>query len=241
MQVKCGDDGSSANNCTFTGGSWHAEFYKHTSAFFKPHEYIENVTLQGITFTNANEVNIVFNDPVLGNGLPSHLEIKDCVFKENELNQNIFIGVQDSSLVVEDSVFSDNLIQSRTEPQQFSSALIYGYLAPTVSIKNCKFLRNTLISAVFGEFLSVILVIKDHAESRNSTLSITDSCFDNNIGNTFSLVLTDDQNYHSQSNLQSNNDFEQETWCLGIGERMDINSQDHYTCYENFTTGVCPE
>jgi len=239
--VMCGDDGKSSNNCTFKGGLKQIQMSQVNITSSKPHASLENITIQGITFTSSTGSNI----QVLEDGLPVHFTVKDCIFNKNDLYYNIFIEYDNSSLVVEDSKFTENTININ-EGLPFS-ACIFSITAPSVTIRNCEFLDNTSNNNVGGYTVATILLYDDKNLESNgefdTRLNITDSCFQRNLRNTHSLVLTDDKTYYSRNNLQAGNLFSLPATdlseCPGIGDPLDKQNGYTFECKEKFNLGGC--
>ena len=172
-----------------------------------------------------------------------------CFQQKNTLNFNIFIESKNSSLVIEDSVFTENIIEARTDMGLGSSACIYSYSGPSVNIKNCIFSKNTLRATLENIILATVLVFDDQTyankgEPSTTQLNITDSCFDENLRNTYSLVLTDTKNYYSRNNRQANNTFALPAnanleECPGLGDPLRINDAKTHECKEEFNLGGC--
>ena len=89
MHIRCGSDGSSANQCVLSGGHLqvhlsHEYYYttaaSSTSAALHPDNKhlhpIANTVLEGITFTAADSFNVLAE-------FPGDLTLRDCVFRDN--------------------------------------------------------------------------------------------------------------------------------------------------------------
>lgn len=70
MQVLCGENGDSANKCTFMGGSFQVGLMDE----FDSGEDISNILVKGVTFQGASIVN------VLANGY-GDVTLEDCIFQ----------------------------------------------------------------------------------------------------------------------------------------------------------------
>ena len=79
--ILCGDDGNSANNCTFTGGTFQIEIYPDDLADSNNVSLsLENILVQGITFTNVSEENIILYGNNDGEDINMDVTINDCLF-----------------------------------------------------------------------------------------------------------------------------------------------------------------
>lgn len=76
VQVLCGDDGSSANNCTIIGGTVHVA----ASTIVGMTEPPTNVVFSGLTFAETNRYSFWGN-------MPGDITFNDCIFKVSQFNQ----------------------------------------------------------------------------------------------------------------------------------------------------------
>ena len=83
VRIRCGEDGSSDNNCILKGGVYQLGFFRVSQSDIADLEAstatpqrIENVTVQGLTFNSAGTFNILIENE-------GDLTIADCVFVEN--------------------------------------------------------------------------------------------------------------------------------------------------------------
>jgi hypothetical protein len=70
IQIICGEDGKSENNCVFEGGNFQVHLYD----YFKTQSPIVNTLVKGITFTKVTTFSVLAENE-------GHLVIRDCVFK----------------------------------------------------------------------------------------------------------------------------------------------------------------
>ena len=70
--LRCGESGSSQNNCTIRGGD--AQFQMFLS--HHPESFRENVLVQGITYESVSPTRVA-----LAIVAPGYIEFRDCVFK----------------------------------------------------------------------------------------------------------------------------------------------------------------
>jgi len=77
MEVRCGQDGKSENNCQLVRGLVHVGIVDE----FKTNSKAENVILQGLTFFRATSVNVI---AMIG----GDITIKDCIFKVRKMGGN---------------------------------------------------------------------------------------------------------------------------------------------------------
>ena len=79
--ILCGDDGNSVNNCTFTGGTFQIEIYpEYLEDSNNVSLSLENILVQGITFTNVSEENIILYGNNDGEDINMDVTINDCLF-----------------------------------------------------------------------------------------------------------------------------------------------------------------
>ena len=91
VRIRCGDDGSSENNCILKGGVYQLGFFRVSSsdtadleaASPATRKRLENVTVQGLTFNSAGTFNILIENE-------GDLTITDCLFVENNNISPIF-------------------------------------------------------------------------------------------------------------------------------------------------------
>lgn len=76
VHIQCGDDGSSANNCTVIGGTLHVS----ASTIAGMTEPPTNVTFTGLTFADTNRYSFWGN-------MPGDITFEDCIFKVSQLSQ----------------------------------------------------------------------------------------------------------------------------------------------------------
>ena len=72
--IQCGDDGSSANNCTVLGGTVHVA----ASTIVGMTEPPTNVTFSGFTFTDTKRYSFWGN-------MPGDITFNDCIFQVSQL------------------------------------------------------------------------------------------------------------------------------------------------------------
>lgn len=77
IHIKCGDDGSSTNNCIFAGGAYQLRVDRPSTL-----GAINNVIVEGVTFHSATENNVVAS-------ASGAVSLKDCIFKNNDNNSVI--------------------------------------------------------------------------------------------------------------------------------------------------------
>ena len=90
VHVKCGPDGSSANQCILTGGKIHVAF---VNEFRGDHEHagpVTNVLVQGLTLQDAEWMNIWAEQA-------GDLLVKDCIIQQNSNMSPVQIIFNDSS------------------------------------------------------------------------------------------------------------------------------------------------
>lgn len=83
VNIVCGDDKNYDNNCTFIGGTFQIEVLEQNIPFFK-HATVENIRIEGFTFTEASEANFkIYGSDVekTGRSAPSaSVFVKNCRF-----------------------------------------------------------------------------------------------------------------------------------------------------------------
>jgi hypothetical protein len=137
-RVHCGEDGSSANNCTVRGGKNQVRVTQYS--YNK--EDKQRIEVKGFTFEGATEYNVfaafadgdfliedcIFRRNVKGAivfaavayQMPPQITFRRCIFDQNQMGDipSLFT-VQGIALAITDSVFSNNIFSSDTVVRSF--------------------------------------------------------------------------------------------------------------------------
>lgn len=264
IKILCGNKGRVGkieNNCTFTGGTYQIEIHdlsigSNTTDPISP----ENVQIQGFTFEQAKEANIIVYGSVKSdkemeiveydNKYGSSLYIKDCVFMNNHVNTNIWLMDNvDSYLNVQRSVFMHN--QLKEDDYYPHAGLISSSVGGTVVVKNSKFLNNQLEALLLQSAMrSIIYTVQDTDNGWHTNLRISGCEFKNNHGMTFSLALAglwanETKSLYSDNNWQYDNTFVygMNNECYGIAQLIQDDSyyDSYYYYYYYHDDAVCQE
>eukprot|EP00978_Attheya_sp_CCMP212_P013611 scaffold34157_cov52-Attheya_sp.AAC.8 len=153
VRVQCGDDGSSSNNCIFSGGDYPVEITKpiFLLEFDLPDEVISNIEIKGVTFTGA-KISSFYAD----SDSPGSIKFSDCIWKNNVGFGPIWIGEGDTvlttpnvQLTIDSSTFIENTVDTSLE-EVFDTFYVkyWGGIVTSegqdLEITNCMFENNDI-------------------------------------------------------------------------------------------------
>jgi len=241
IEILCGSNGESENNCTFTGGSVHvnitgAETIRST---FAPVE-AENINIEGFKFTKVVQGNIYLN-----NAEGTKLTVKNCIFHDNDSIDIIKLSSpKKSRLNVKNSDFLRNNL--RTDITNNNNAIINVRKRAILSIDKTSFRENILREPFKANGEAAIIYFA--SKNFESDIVIRRSTFVKNEGMTDSLVSglnlgnTAEWTSESFNNIQGGNKFTQAQLfkiCRGIRIKNGLLNEKR-KCLEEFQTTSSP-
>lgn len=166
VHYKCGDSGSSANNCRLLSGSY-------PIALLDPFDTVNtNVTFQGLTIESSFEFGMLVSKP-------GDVLLLDCIFRNHENIAPILLQnslSQTFTLTVRHCIFEGNRKNLQGQP-----GIIVALSEQNAVVLEDVIFRNNDYSAT-STTMAVLV--------QGAPLTIKDTCFENNFFTDVALVLT---------------------------------------------------
>merc|ERR1711957_462018 len=237
VNILCGDKDDNNAFCSFTGGTFHIAIESNTDDKEKP---IENVQIQGFKFSQASETNIVLQGGDVrqtgSSRYGSIVLVKNCHFTGNNFTSAIWLYENyNQYLEINDCIFDKNTLN---DIYLANNGIITSHVAGTISVTDSIFEDNDVTSGDkynYG-YHSIIYATEQKpsltSNQHQTELSITGSTVKGNKGMTFALAmigLYDDGYFTESNNYQSKNEYDNALGqeCGGVAK---IN-KDYYYYY----------
>jgi len=216
VNILCGDKDDNNAFCSFTGGTFHIAIESNTDDKEKP---IENVQIQGFKFSQASETNIVLQGGDVrqtgSSRYGSIVLVKNCHFTGNNFTSAIWLYENyNQYLEINDCIFDKNTLN---DIYLANNGIITSHVAGTISVTDSIFEDNDVTSGDkynYG-YHSIIYATEQKpsltSNQHQTELSITGSTVKGNKGMTFALAmigLYDDGYFTESNNYQSMNEYD---------------------------------